>query len=484
MKKEHKFSLAKPSSDGGRVFRSGAYSAAITAAAIALAVLLNLLVRAVPAKYTEFDLSESGLYTLSDTSVQLVQGLEQDVTIYYLCETGNEDAIITKLLDNYAAQSSHISWELKDPAIYPTFASQYGAQTASSGSLILVSGEKSTVLDAADLYDYDYSQYYSTGAYSVTFGGENQITAAIYQLTSGEESHAYYTTNHGELALTDTLTKALAAQNISVQALDLLSSSIPEDCDLLIINTPQTDFSSAGQLVDEMSPLRAYVAAGGKLMVTTDAYYSTPNLDALLEEFGLSRTKGLVVEGDADHALYGYLYYLLPDYTSPAESTALDGVDKNKHVLLRMAQGITLTETENVYAESLLNTSADAYSKVAGYEMTTVEKEEGDINGPFSLAAYAVNQESGAEVIWIACGNMDDESVYQSVPGNSTFLQGCAASLTGQSSSILLESKALEAEPITVSGSVSAILGLLFVIVLPAAVLVAGAVVVILRRRK
>ena len=37
------------------------------------------------------------MYTLGDSSVQLAQSLQQDVTIYYLCETGSEDAIITKL---------------------------------------------------------------------------------------------------------------------------------------------------------------------------------------------------------------------------------------------------------------------------------------------------------------------------------------------------------------------------------------------------
>ena len=44
--------------------------------------------------------------------------------------------------------------------------------------------------------------------------------------------------------------------------------------------------------------------------------------------------------------------------------------------------------------------------------------------------------------------------------------------------------KALEAEPITVAASQATTLGLVFVFVLPAAVLVAGAVVVLLRRRR
>ena len=179
-------------SQKGRVFRSGLLSTAMLAAVLVLAVLLNLLVRAIPAKYTEFDLSEAKMYTLSDSTKALVEGLEKDVHIYYLCETGSEDTIITKLLDHYAAESGHLSWEQKDPTLYPTFAAKYGAENVSTGSLIVTCGENSTVLDAADLYEYDYSDYYTTGSASVTFGGEKQITSAIYKLTSAEPRLLYH----------------------------------------------------------------------------------------------------------------------------------------------------------------------------------------------------------------------------------------------------------------------------------------------------
>ena len=465
-----RFHFPKPQ-DGGRVFRSGVYAAALAAVVLVLVILVNLVVRAIPTRYTEFDLSESGLFTLSDSSKEIARNIDTDVTIYYLAETGDEDVLITKLLNNYAAQNAHIRWEGKDPALYPTFAAQYG--------------EKSTVLDASDLYTEDYSNYYLNGSSSVTFDGESKLTAALYRLTSGEERHAYYTTNHGEQALTDTLKAALENQNLAVSALDLLSGDIPDDCDLLIINVPAQDLSSAGALLDEMSALRSYLEQGGKLLVTTDSYNKTPNLDALLAEFGLSRTEGLVVEGDSSHVLNSYPpYYLLPDYASAAESGILDGVDKNRKVLLQMAQGVTLTETENVISEALLTTSDSAYSKAAGYEMTTLEKEDGDPDGPFTLAAYARREDTEAEVVWVNCGNMDNEGIYQVVPGNVSFLQACAATLAGQESTALIESKALDAAPITVANSTSVGLGLVFVILLPAAVLAVGGVVVVLRRRK
>lgn len=474
-----KFKLT--SSANGKVFRSGVYSTAILAAAIVLAVLLNLLVGALPKKYTEFDLSEAKMYTLGDSSKKLVQSLDQDVTVYYLCETGSEDAILTKLLDHYADESSHFRWEQKDPAIYPTFAAQYGASDVSTGSLIVVSGENNVVLDAADLYEYDYSDYYTTGSANVTFGGEKQITSAIYKLTAAEETYAYYTTNHGEQALTSSLTEALEAQNITAQPLDLLTSTIPDDCDLLIINDPTSDFASDG-LVDEISQLQTYLENGGRVLLTTNGYDETPNLDAVMAQFGLAREAGLVVEGDSSHALYGYPYSLFPDYGTTDESTALDGVNRSTHVMLSVAQGITVTETDGVTAESLLNTSEDAYSKLNFDTSSTADKENGDTDGPFSLAVWARNETTGAEVIWIGCPNMDNEQLYQSIPGNLTFLQGCAASMVGQD--ILIDTKALEASPITISASTATTLGLVFVFVLPAAVLIAGAVVVLLRRRK
>ena len=469
------------SSANGRVFRNGLYSTAILAAAIVLAVLVNLLVGAIPSKYTELDLSEAKMYTLSDSSRKLVQGMDQDVTIYYLCETGSEDAILTKLLDHYADESSHLRWEQKDPALYPTFAAQYGASDAAAGSLIVVSGDDSVVLDAADLYEYDYSDYYTTGSANVTFGGEKQITSAIYKLTAAEESHVYYTTNHGEQAPTSSLTEALEAQNLDLQPLDLLTSTIPDDCSLLIINAPASDFASDG-LVDEISQLQAYLENGGKVLLTTSAFVDTPNLDAVMAQFGLAREPGLVVEGDAGHALYGYPYSLFPDYGTTEESTALNGVNKGSHVMLSVAQGITVTETDGVAAEPLLNTSEDAYSKADLDENSSSEKGAGDVDGPFSLAVWARNDSTGAEAIWIGCPNLDNEQLYQSVPGNLTFLQGCAASMVGQE--ILIDTKALEAEPITVAASSAMTLGMVFVFLLPAAVLIAGAAVVLLRRRR
>ena len=217
--------------------------------------------------------------------------------------------------------------------------------------------------------------------------------------------------------------------------------------------------------MDEISQLQNYLAAGGKLLLTSSVYAQTPQLDAVLAQFGLARAEGMVVEGDSSKALYNSAWSLLPDYGTPTECTALNGVNTNTHVMLSVAQGITVTETEDVTAEPLLNSSTSAYAKADINDLTTMEREDGNADGPFALAVWARNEDTGAEVLWIGCPNMDNEQLYQSMPGNLTFLQGCAASLVGQD--ILVDTKALEAEPITVAGSTAAALGLTLCVRVP-----------------
>ena len=73
------------------------------------------------------------------------------------------------------------------PAGYtPTFAAKYGAENVSTGSLIVTCGENSTVLDAADLYEYDYTD----NTQLTVFGGfaPNSQSAEVLSKALGEQT--------------------------------------------------------------------------------------------------------------------------------------------------------------------------------------------------------------------------------------------------------------------------------------------------------
>ena len=192
----------------GRVFKNGTAATAVAVLALAAVVLVNLLVNALPSQATQFDLSASGLYSLSDATKQMLEEIDQDVNLYYLAQTGSEDPMVTALLDRYAGASSHVSWQQKDPAVYPTFAQQLGADGAEEGGLIVQCGDRLRTLSSSDFYSYDYASYYTTGSVSTQFDAENQITSAILYVTSGSTPVLGRLTGHGETALNSDLTGA------------------------------------------------------------------------------------------------------------------------------------------------------------------------------------------------------------------------------------------------------------------------------------
>ena len=461
----------------GKYLKNGSYSVVISAIFIVIVIVINMIVGYLPSKYTEFDVSSQKLYSIGDETKAYLKKLDKDIAIYQVVQSGSEDETLKRLLEKYAEESSHIKVETKDPVVNPKFTSQYTSDDVSANSLIVVCGDRSKVVS----YDtiYQSSMDYNTYSYTTTgFDGEGQIDSAISYVTSENLPILYTLDGHGEKELDSTLKEDIEKANIDIQSLNLLTEeSVPDDAACLLINAPTSDISET-----EKDAIIEYLENGGKVLLTTSGYTETPDLDAVMAQFGLAREPGLVVEGDAGHALYGYPYSLFPDYAAADESTALDGVNQSTHVMLSVAQGITITETDDVTAEPLLYTTEDAYSKQDFDASSSSAKEAGDTDGPFSLAVWARNDSTGAEVIWIGCPNMDNEQVYQSIPGNLTFLQGCAASLVGQS--LLIDTKALEAAPITVPASASMTLGMVFVFVLPAAVLIAGAVEVLLRRRR
>ena len=52
---------------------------------LALLIVANFLVSALPAKLTRFDASGRGLTEISDETQRMVSGMTEDVTIYWLC---------------------------------------------------------------------------------------------------------------------------------------------------------------------------------------------------------------------------------------------------------------------------------------------------------------------------------------------------------------------------------------------------------------
>ena len=186
-----------------RAWRAGAYSVFAAVIVIAIGVVANLAVNALPASVTQLDMTTGGLYTISQGTEQMAAALDEDVDIYWLVQDGYENHTIEQVLLRYA-EFDHIDVTKVDPVRYPGFAAQYTDQSVTENSVLVVSGERSMYIPYDSMWTYSdyetysyYMTYYDT-EYLDVFTGEGKVTSAIQYVTGDELPVLYYLTGHGE----------------------------------------------------------------------------------------------------------------------------------------------------------------------------------------------------------------------------------------------------------------------------------------------
>ena len=461
--------------------KHGTYRASMVVFGCVAAVLVNLIAGKLPSQYLKYDVSDQKLFTTGDQTAEIVKGLDEDITLYLIAQQGSEDATLQELLDRYAGLSSHIKVETKDPVLYPNFVSRYTSENLSENSVLVVGQNRSKAVDYYDIYQYsmDYSTYSSSLS---SFDGEGQITSAIAYVTTEDMPVVYTLTGHDEAELSTTVTSSIEKENIELKSLSLLTEeAVPEDAKAVIIYGAISDISE-----DEKNKLETYLEQGGQLVMLpgyTDK--ETPNLDSLLSDYGIALAEGLVLEGDSQHHLPNYPYYLLPTIQS---STYTSDVS-SRYVLLAFAQGMTESPdiSDDLTYESLLTTSALSYSKT-NLESENLDQEEGDIAGPFDLGAVVtktIDEDTEAKLIVFSSETLLDEQVDSMVSGgNSTMFLNVMSQLVDHENTVSIEPKSMSTEYLTVSAGSAIFWGILTIILLPLFLLITGGVIWFGRRKR
>ena len=197
-----------------RSWKRGGYLAGMTALAVVLVILINLIAGQLPSHLKEFDLTGNDLYEISDTSTVYLSALSDDVEIVVLAQEDSVDQRITKFLDRYAALSDHITVTELDPVAYPTQASAYDAEENS----LIVSCEatgKQRVIPFSDLITYTVDMN-SFSYVEDSFDAEGQLTSAIDYVTGDTQKLLYTVTGHGESDLPAAITDAIDKANLSL----------------------------------------------------------------------------------------------------------------------------------------------------------------------------------------------------------------------------------------------------------------------------
>ncbi len=464
----------KPSSKVA--LKGGSYTITISAIVLAILVVINVLFSKLPSSLTKYDISASQLYSITSGTKVVVNGLDKDVTIYWVVQADKEDSVIENLLNKYESLSSHISVVKKNPDTYPTFTSSYTSEDVANNSLIVECGDKYRYISYSDIYltDVDYTTY----SYNYSFDGEGALTSAISYVTSEDTPKIYYLEGHGEAELPSEFSKQIKKQNIETESLSLLNiDEIPSDASLLMIYAPTSDISD-----EEAEMLISYLDDGGKVFVsagpTSDG--TLTNLYSVLSNYGVESEEGIVIESDRNYYTFSQPYMLLPTLSSSDITTPL--IDESYYVIFPLAEGLSVSSSSNV--TTLLTSSSTSFSKVDGYNLTTYEKEDNDIDGSFALAV-SINTNSDGELIWFASSYFL-EDIYNSYSSGANVNLGINAisELIGQEDSISISSKSLNYNYLTISSSEASNLKRWMIGIVPGVFVLYGIITVIDRRRK
>ncbi len=458
-------------------FRGGAYSLIITAVVLAILIAVNIFASALPASYTKPDISASKLYSVTGNTKVVVNGLDRDVTVYWIVQAGQEDTILERLLEKYESLSDHLTVVKRNPDVYPTFAQQYTDEDVQNNSLVVECGGRGRYIGYDDIYVQDVDMY--SYNYTVSFDGEGAITSAIDYVTSDDLPTLYLVEGHGEADLPSGFAETLTKENIETQRLALATvDEIPSDADALMIYAPQSDISE-----EEKTMLTDFVSGGGKLIALVGPVEDDEltNLTSLLANYGVTAQSGIVVEGERAHYGFQRPYILIPDMGESEITQPL--ADERYYPMMPIAQGLVTSGNVNGTVTELLTTSDEAFSKLAGFDLDTYDKEDGDIDGPFALAVD-IEDDGGGELVWFSSSDMLDD-VYNaySSGANNDLVMNALSKLVGEREALAIRSKSLNYNYLTISESSSGVIKAVMIGIVPLAFLGIGVWVAVRRRR-
>lgn len=437
---------------GTKAFRKGSYSTVIMVVIIAIVIAANVMFSKLPTAARNIDVSSNNLYSIGDTTHSVLDGLKNDVEIIVIKDKESTDKRISTLLAKYADYSDHIKVTYKDPVLYPSVLTTYDTE---ENNIVIKcdTTDKTTKVAFSDIIVTSTSYYGST--YETSFDGEGQLTKAIDYVSNENNKLIYTISGHGESDLGKNISGLISKSNFNVKSVNLLvDNGIPDDCDMLICNQPTKDLAD-----DELKLLREYMEKGGKMtVVLADTTTETPNFDALMADYGISKVNGYIADTER---YYGQnVYQIFPNYSS-GDITGKFGPEE--YTLLFGSLGLEVEKTDGVTVDEFLTTSDKGAAVVGENDYT---------EGKYTLAAAATKDESRFTVFGSA-SIIDDEftSYYTNLMNLQVFMNSITSNFDDVSN-ISIDSISLQTTYNTIANGSG--IGAIFIGIIPVALLILG----------
>lgn len=414
---------------------------------LALIILLvNFLFDKIFGKALTFDFSDNAQNSISQESIDYLESLPEGTNIRVVGLFNRPENVsdtkyqyIIPLLDDYVKEADgKITVDYIDPTEHPSIIQELDPTNsfdlASNTENFVVSyNGKIRIITPIDCYSYDESYFFQTGTYLITGNNtEYTFTNTMYSLTQGFSGKAYIVTGLKESG--NTYLK-MVLDGMSIEVAELQSSdtfAIPDDCDILILNGPNTDITEKMYVA-----MTDYISKGGKMIVAVD--YSSSNvtekydrLNLLLNQMNINIDPLLIYETDPGYQRNGYPVdsnvTVAADFSSYSSDFALHCTNARSVVEYSSPNtGITVIPA--------LLTSSSAYA--SSVDSTGNIVDSGVENaGQKYVAMYSGNSNNGAEMFVFGTRNFTSDdyiSAYGTNDSNVEFFRSCVRDVLNSS---------------------------------------------------
>ncbi len=287
---------------------------------VAAFIGLNLWIQSL--ELPEIDVTANQLYTLSEASKKALETLHQEVKIYVFGIEENDS--IVGLIKQYCEANDKITYEMLSNETNLAKVQEFELEDGYS-IVVLESGESKKIIDTkSEFHSYDYTTYAEVDT------TEQTLTNSILSLSTENKPKVYFVEGHEEFKVSPdgnsqaelgVVSTYLKNEAFEIDTLNLMSTgSVPEDCDVLAIMSPSTDF-----LENEVQMVLDYINKGGNLLLTRDVLnqeLQLVNFQKILDVYGVSVENGYILEADSNQTVSNYPYVFRPQVSTSNAITA------------------------------------------------------------------------------------------------------------------------------------------------------------------
>ncbi len=483
-----------------RRFKYGSLAIGLTAAFIALIVIINAVVYALAYSYGWYiDLTGTQYYGITDSSKKYLDEILKDDVKVKIIFCQDKDRVLDnsagyyvyKCAETYKKEyPNNIKVEYLDIVSNPDLADIYISQLSKqlyTTDVIIETESGFRVVSYENFYTFDED---SGNVYA--FNGERRFTSYIIALCT-EYPICYFTTGHGESIYDsdgepNAIYRMMEDAGFDVRTIDLSKENIDDEAMVVIINNPVRDFINSDGDVDEIRKLGRFMSDdGGNMMIflSPDHQANLDNLKEWMKEWGISIESGKVK--DTSNSLTSDGFSVVADYPT-------EGFAASLHSSFRNYDSSPMTVIDDPLSIKSVWESSNGRtvgSVLDSHSTSVLCTDNGDLKGSYSLATLVRQRRTDSVtgsnldtyMFVSSAGYVDGTYLDSNAYGNKDIIRSLATQMGKKLVPLDIDFKVFASEELSITTSAAYAWTIVLSVVLPLAVCIIGGVVCFRRKR-